>query len=211
MAAVASTEGIEARAAYLDLVEPELSAVAVDLAAAGHRSAVVVPLLFTRAFHAEVDVPQALAAATAVSGVELQLGDILGTGAELEVVLLASLAGSATDSDPVLLYAVGSSDAAANAAVHHLAERLSRHRSAPVRVGFGTCEPRARPVLSELEQASGRVVVLPLFLAPGLLLDPVQAYARERRWPVVEPLAERAAPILARRYQDRALIARSLG
>ena len=44
MAAVSSQEDLDARAAFLDLAEPDLSGVAAELAAAGHRRAVVVPL-----------------------------------------------------------------------------------------------------------------------------------------------------------------------
>src|SRR4051812_22366031 len=63
MIAVGAAAGGPARAAYLDLAEPDLAAVVADLAAEGHRRAVVVPLLFTVAFHATVDVPEAVAEA----------------------------------------------------------------------------------------------------------------------------------------------------
>lgn len=206
---VAQNEGIETRAAYLDLVEPDLAAVAAELVAAGHRSAVVVPLLFTSAFHATVDVPEAVAAAQASSGLELQLAEVLGTGPDVEAVLRQSLDEvEVADTAAVLLFAVGSSNAAANIAVHDLAERLGAARSLPVRVGFGTADPRASAVLAELERSEEStrrpLAVLPLFLAPGLLLDPIERRAAEHGWFVVPPLAERAAPVVARRYQDRA-------
>ena len=115
-----------------------------------------------------------------------------------------SLTGIAAE-DPVLLYAVGSSTAAANSAVGDLADRLAATRGAPVRAGFGTAPPRAGDVLAELAATADRaIVILPLFLAPGLLLDPMLALAAERDWPVLPPLAERAAPLVVRRYQDRA-------
>ena len=226
LAAVAGTEGVATRAAYLDLTAPDLSTVAAELAAEGHRSAVVVPLLFTSAFHATVDVPEAIAEAAAASGLQLLRADILGTGPDLEQILSDSLTDSLTDSlgeapgdrdAAVLLYAVGSSDPEANAAVQGLADRLGRRRGQRVRAGFGTAEPRAAAVLAELLAdpvgdlgepgrggAADRVVVLPLFLAPGLLLDSMAARAAESGVPVLAPLAERAAPVLARRYRERA-------
>ncbi len=204
MAAVGEREGIDSRSAYLDLIEPDLTSVAADLAAAGHRSAVVVPLLFTAAFHATVDVPQALEAAGSSSGLRLIQTDILGTGADVEALLRDSL----HDVEPdraVVVVAVGSSDPAANEAVLDLANRLGRGRSGPVRVGFGTTEPRIKTVLAEVGSTRpDGGVLLPLFLAPGLLLDPVVAAAAEQGWSVVAPIAERAASIVARRYQDRA-------
>ena len=67
-----------ARHAFLDLAEPDLNAVVGEAAAAGHRRIVVVPLLFTVAFHATIDVPQAVVRAAAEhAGVELEVADIL--------------------------------------------------------------------------------------------------------------------------------------
>ena len=58
MAAVAEQANITAVSAYLDLAQPDLGAAVRRLAEAGHTRAVVVPLLFTEAYHATVDVPQ---------------------------------------------------------------------------------------------------------------------------------------------------------
>lgn len=210
--AVAGAEQIEARSAFLDLVDPDLTTVAGELAAAGHRKAVVVPLLFTTAFHATVDVPQALAAASAESGLELLLADVLGTGPDVAALLLTVLGElEAAAGSEIVLYAVGSSDAAANAAVHDLAERLSAAAAAPVRVGFGTAEPRAAAVLTELDDGTRPVAVVPLFLAPGRLLDPIRSRCSAQGWPLAAPLAERAAPVVSRRYQDRLVPAGPLG
>jgi sirohydrochlorin cobaltochelatase len=222
MTAVAELGQIPAGYAYLDLAEPDLHTAAATLAAAGHRRAVVVPLLFTVAFHATIDVPQAVQAAAESSGVELTVADILGTGNDIAELLSTSLtdAGIATGSS-VLLYAVGSSNPAANAAVVDLAARLHLRLSGveggrppsgntahhlpvgqggrpPVRAAFATCSPGPTEVLDELPDP---VAVLPLFLADGLLLDPVRALAAERGWTMVEPLGERAAGIVLDRYQ----------
>ena len=177
---MAAAEGIPASAAYLDLAEPDLSTVALELAAADHRSAVVVPLLFTSAFHATVDVPQAIAAAATISGLDLLVASVLGTGPDVGDLLTGLMAEAGVTADhSVLLYAVGSSDAAANDDVHALAAALSATREGGVRVGFGTAEPRASAVLAELREP---IAIVPLFLAPGLLLEPMEAMAAERGW-----------------------------
>ena len=198
MTVVAETGGMPATSAYLDLAEPDLHAAAAAVAAAGHRRAVVVPLLFTVAFHATIDVPQAVRSATETSGVELTISDILGTGNDIADLLITALvdAGVRHESS-VLLYAVGSSNPAANAAVTDLATRLEGTRHRPVRAAFATCSPRPAEVLDELGDP---MAVLPLFLSDGLLLDPIRSLAAERGWTMVEPLGERAVWIVLDRY-----------
>jgi sirohydrochlorin ferrochelatase len=198
MHAVAEQGGLTARPAYLDLAEPDLETVVADLAAAGHRRAVVVPLLFTAAFHATVDVPAAVAAAGEASGVELVVADILGTGDDVARVLREALSASGTADDvDALLFAVGSSRPEANAAVVELADRLGSGRPGRVRAAFGTCAPRAADVVPGL---GAPVALWPLFLADGLLLDPLRRLAGEHGWPLVEPLGARAATLVLARY-----------
>ena len=205
------------RHAFLDLAEPDLDAVVGDLAATGHRRIVVVPLLFTVAFHATIDVPQAVVRAAAEhAGVELEVADILGTGDDVAALLLTALADAGVSSEvSVLLYAVGSSNSAANAAVVELAARLERSRAfsgvpggrrpaqttrrGSVRAAFATCAPRPAEVLDQLPEP---LAILPLFLADGLLLDPARTLAAGHGWTLVEPLGERAADLVLERYQS---------
>ncbi|HWJ52893.1 MAG TPA: CbiX/SirB N-terminal domain-containing protein [Propionibacteriaceae bacterium] len=222
MDAVAQAGGMPATYAFLDLAEPDLHTAAAAVVAAGHHRAVVVPLLFTVAFHSTIDVPQAVHAAAETSGLELTVADILGTGDDIADLLTAGLAGveeprGARGVSPrdwtqpreysVMLYAVGSSNPAANAAVTDLAVRLQAardpHEGVPggrpaVRAAFATCSPRPAEVIDELHEP---IAVLPLFLSDGLLLDPVRALAAERRWTMVEPLGERAAGVVLDRYR----------
>ncbi len=199
MAAV-GTAGHPARHAFLDLAAPDLSTVATELAAEGHRRAVVVPLLFTVAFHATIDVPQAVRAAAQTAGMELQVADILGTGDDVAALLLAALADAGVDPETsVLLYAVGSSNSAANMAVVELAAGLERRRSAPLKAAFATCAPRPAEVLDQLPEP---VAILPLFLADGLLLDPARSLAASHGWTMVEPLGERVAPLVLERCRS---------
>lgn len=198
MIAVGAAAGVLSRAAYLDLAQPDLASVVADLAAGGHRRAVVVPLLFTAAFHATVDVPDAVAEAGEAHGVELVVADILGTGDDVAAVLRGALDGSGVDGGTdAVLFAVGSSRPEANAAVADLAARLSDARRGDVRVAFGTCDPRVAAVLDDLTPP---VALWPLFLADGLLLDPLRRLADEHGWPLVEPLGAQAAPLVLARY-----------
>ena len=198
MIAVGAAAGVPSRAAYLDLAQPDLSAVVAELAAAGHRRAVVVPLLFTAAFHATVDVPEAVTEAGEAHGVELVVADILGTGDEVAAVLRGALDGAGVHGDTdAVLFAVGSSRPEANAAVADLATRLSDGRRGDVRTAFGTCDPRVADVLADLHPPVAR---WPLGLADGRLLDPVRRLADERGWPLVEPLGAQAAALVLARY-----------
>ena len=190
---------VSAQPAYLDLADPDLEAVTGALAAAGERRAVVVPLLFTAAFHATVDVPQAVRAAAESIGIELVVAEIVGTGDDVAELLRASLtAGGVEPEASVLLLAVGSSDPAANAAVAGLADRLAADRSAPVRSAFATCDPRPAEVLAGMCEP---IAILPLFLADGLLLGPVRTLATERGWTMISPIGDRAAGVVLDRYR----------
>ena len=46
------------------------------------------------------------------------------------------------------------------------------------------------------------VAVLPLFLTEGLLLAPVRELASQHGWQMSEPLGERAAELVRRRYDS---------
>ena len=208
LSATSLLAGIETRAAYLDLTDPDLAAVAAELAATGVRRAVVVPLLFTDAFHARIDVPEAVGQAADSSGIELVLAPILGTGDDVVAVVADRLtAAGTTAAEPIMLYAVGSSRPDANAAVADLADRLAVQRGTPVRVGFGTTEPRAADVLAELAAVSGQQgttdrpgTVVPLFVAPGLLLDGIAPAVAAAGWRLADPLGTLLAPVVSQRY-----------
>ena len=197
MAAVSEQLGVPARAAFLDLAAPDLLAVAAELAEAGYPRAVVVPLLFTAAFHATVDTPEAVHAAAEATGLDLVVAPIVGTGDDLVSVLDAHLAASPAGAD-VLLVAVGSSNADANAEVQDLARRLGLRRGVHAAAAFATCDPRPADVAAQFVDPG---VIVPLFLADGLLLRPLTALAADRGWALLEPLGERAAAIVAERYQ----------
>jgi sirohydrochlorin cobaltochelatase len=200
MAAVAEQTQIPAVPAYLDLAQPDLSATARQLADAGYATAVVVPLLFTEAYHATIDVPETVGDVAESLPLQLVVADILGTGDDVARLLVESMAEADIDDHrSVLLFAVGSSKPEANEAVFDLAARLARGRRQPVRACFGTCAPGVADVLDELGEP---VAIVPLFLAEGLLLSPVRALAAQHGWRMAAPLGERAAELVGLRYDS---------
>ena len=198
MAAVAEQAEILALPAYLELTQPDLAAAARQLADLGHATAVVVPLLFTEAYHATIDVPETVRDVTESLPFRLVVADILGTGDDVARLLAQAMDEAGIDHhSSVLLFAVGSSKPEANESVFDLAARLGSGRRQPVRACFGTCAPGVVDVLDRLDEP---VVVLPLFLAEGLLLSPVRTLAAQRGWRIASPLGERAAELVRRRY-----------
>jgi sirohydrochlorin cobaltochelatase len=209
MAAVAVQAQIPALPAYLELAQPDLSAAARQLADVGHATAVVVPLLFTEAYHATVDVPETVRDVADSLPLQLVVADILGTDDDVAGLLIETMDEAGIDDHTsVLLFAVGSSNPEANAAVFDLAARLERGRPHPVRACFGTCAPGVADVLDGLD---GPVAILPLFLAEGLLLSPVRALATQHGWRIAPPLAERAAELVRHRYDSARLKLRASG
>lgn len=190
--------GLSTSSAFLDLSEPDLTEVACSLSA---DRAVVVPLLFAQAFHARVDVPEAVSAAAESSGVALLSGDILGLGPAVLTALqdAAERAGVVATQD-ILLLAVGTSDAVANQAVHHLAAQWSALRPGEVRAVFATAAPRAADALAQPWTSPPAVVSL--FLAPGLLLDQVIRRAAARDVVVTPPLGTAMAQLVLDRYDE---------
>jgi sirohydrochlorin cobaltochelatase len=198
MTAVAEQAQITAVPAYLDLAEPDLSAAARQLAEGGHAIAVVVPLLFTEAYHATVDVPETVGDVAGSLPLELVVSDILGTSDDVAQLLRRCMGEADIEDDTsVLLFAVGSSKPEANEAVFDLAARLAAGRRSPVRACFGTCAPGVADVVGGLPEP---IAILPLFLAEGLLLSPVRTLASRHGWRIAEPLGERAADLVRLRY-----------
>jgi sirohydrochlorin ferrochelatase len=209
-AAAAMRPGLRAIPAFLDLCEPDLvTAITQGRAESGFDTAIVVPLLFTDAYHATVDVPSAVGNAQLDTGVTLQLAGILGMGEEVLLALEESASRAHIGAhEAILLYAVGSSRESANIAVHDLARRWSERRVGPVWAGFGTVgEPAAADVLARATAEGRRIGVVPLFLAPGLLLDQIARSAIQIGAEVASPLGTALGELVLLRYLE-ALAAR---
>lgn len=201
---------LDARLSFLDLTAPRLLDALDAVAADGHRSTVVVPLLLSSAYHARVDIPRAVAAATRrLPRLEIAVAPVLGSRPALLGAIamrrLAAVAGPLHDPDlGVVLAAVGSSHSPANAAVGRVvstwARRFGWHG------GVAAFATAAAPTVSEAIdglRASGarRIAVAQWVLAPGLLPDRIIRAARDAGVPVAEPLG--TDPALAEVVLDR--------
>ncbi|OZC48661.1 sirohydrochlorin chelatase [Rhodococcus sp. RS1C4] len=172
---------LDVRVAYLDLTEPAVGTVIGEVAAEGHSSAVVVPLLLGSAFHARVDLPGILdAARVRYPWVTFTQADVLGDDSRLVDVLRARVLGTGVDRDDpdvaVAVAAVGSSDSLANRRTRALASRLlvgTEWSGAQVCFATGVESSPADAVARLTAAGPRRVVVAPWFLAPGLLIDRV--------------------------------------
>lgn len=185
--------GVTARAAHLEFDTPTLIDAASDLAAAGHRRAVVVPLLFTDAFHARHDVPAALDAARRASGLELIPARGLGTGADIADVLAAHT--RPTPGRRLALGHVGSSHASAEQAVRDLAALLAARLGRDVDVVRATGTQGVQG--AQGASISTDTHVVPLFVTDALLLDRLRTTGASTD----PPLGEALAGIVADRYR----------
>jgi sirohydrochlorin ferrochelatase len=196
--------------AFLDLSKPSFTAVVDKLVRAGYDEIVVVPLLLTEAFHAKVDVPEAIAEATARHpGVKIRGTRVLGLEPVLLEVLDKRLRTALKDArvrelDALVLAAAGSSDALANQAVARLARLWGAKHKLPTVAAFASAAPPATGEAVRQFRAEGRrhIAVGSLFLAPGRLPDRAAELALEAGAVAVsEPLGadpEVARTILAR-------------
>lgn len=191
--------------AFLELAKPDFGRVVDKLVKAGHDEIVVVPLLLTEAYHAKVDVPQAVAEATARhEGLQIRSTDVLGLEtAFLEVLDLrmreALKESRVRELDALVLAAAGSSDALANQAVARLARVWGTHHRLPVTAAYASATPPATGEAVRAFRREGRrhIAVASLFLAPGFLPDRAKELALEAGAVAVsEPLG--AHPTLAR-------------
>lgn len=204
-AAAGDLAGVPARAAHLELDTPDLTEVAVAMAAAGHREAVVAPLLFTRAFHATHDVPQAVAAAAAVSGLRLRIAEGLGTDEEIVQVLADRVRQHAPAGAHLVSYSVGSSHPSAAVATQALAERVGELSGHSIQTMTATNS--TGPTLGEIAAQHERVHLLPVFVTEGLLLDRLLrsvAGCQDQTGCLIThsaPLKTALAPIIAARYR----------
>lgn len=180
------------RLAWLELSEPSLEQVCAELRDAGERTAVVVPLLFTEAFHRTVDLPAQAAAAEEATGVKLLVRDGVGLGPGVQKAVVRSFLDACDDPrDDVLLVAVGSSSDAANDAVHAFAAELGALLPGRVTAAF------AIHGVPDLPRREGRgLVVVPLFTAPGRLWDRVAGGVAGAGVRVAGPLGARLADVV---------------
>ena len=181
---------LDVRLAFLDLSAPRLGDVLAGVAGDGHREAVVVPLLLGSAYHARVDVPAAVHAATSRShsttfrspranlpaGVRaampgssrlcVSIADVLGPDPRLGSAALRRLAAAgvsfADRSLGVVLAAAGSAHQPANAAVADVADDWARQAGwAGVVPAFAAAAtPTVAGAIAELRRRGARRIAV---------------------------------------------------
>lgn len=179
---VAARSGRRVELAFLDLCRPSIDQVCAQLHAEGEHRAVVVPLLFTSAYHHKVDVVDALKN----QPIALECTDLIGTGEDVAQLF------SAPQNCTHLLYAVGSTNPEANQAVRELAARVG------AQAVFATGVDKHE--LAHVVQDHESVHISPLFFANGVLLDHARAaLTQHTHVSFAPPLAHRAASVVLAR------------
>lgn len=197
----AQESGTTVVAAFLQHDQPDLTAQCRQLADAGHTDVVVVPMLITPAFHARVDVPEAVDDAVTTTGIRVSLADPIGTDPALVEALDRQL-----PPGPVVLAAAGTGDPDARDRLDALAAAWSERRSAPVTAGYASqAGPDVATAIEGLESATGAEASVASFvLYPGVLPDRITAAAAGRH--VTPPLG--ATPEVIHLIRERVRQAR---
>lgn len=183
----ATRPDLRVEAAFLEKSRPGFQTVVDRLVRAGHDEVVVVPLLLTEAHHATVDVPAALAEASARhEGLRVQATDVLGLEPCFLQVLderlrAALMAQRVRELDALVLAAAGSTDPLANQAVARLARLWGSHHKLPVTAAYASAAPPATGEAVRAFRGEGRrhIAVASLFLAPGAMTDRAAELALE--------------------------------
>jgi sirohydrochlorin ferrochelatase len=175
---------LDVRIAFCDMNSPRLG----DVLTPG---AVVTPLLLANAYHARMDIPRQIAD----SGVRVRQADVLGEDERLVSVLrqrLGELGMSELDAQlGVLVVAIGTTHAAANAGTAQVARKLiagTRWAGATTAFATGSGPSPAAGVAQLRRSGARRLVIAPWFLAPGRLTDRVAKYAAMQGIPMAAPL-----------------------
>jgi sirohydrochlorin ferrochelatase len=202
-----------AHVSFLDLSEPLVTDVLRSLHAEGHQEIIVVPLLLGSAYHARFDLPALVHDVTReLPRLRVSVSGVLGADPALESVALQRLRETGAElEDPelgVVVAAVGSSQASANAAVAQLARRWRKREGFLTGPAFASAtRPDIPAAIAKLRaQGARRIAVASWFLAPGLLPDRITALAREADPDVLiaAPLGadDRVAALILRRYSE---------
>jgi sirohydrochlorin ferrochelatase len=160
--------GLTAVLAHLGHTAPDVQSALKTLAAEGLSEVVVVPLLLTSAYHAQVDLPAILKAARAAHpSLSIVQSEVLGPHPLLFSLLRRRLIEAGADSSTsVVLGAIGTSDAAANAELADVAATLGAS------IGFAATAPLVGDVVEDIRRRrAAQVAVASYVLAPGVLPD----------------------------------------
>ena len=202
---------LRVESAFLELSDPQVGDVIDRLYAEGHDEIVLVPLLISSAYHANVDIPAVIdAASNRHTDLRIHATDVLGVEAALFDVLDKRLRATLADArvrelDALVLAAAGSSNAIANAAMQRAARTWGQRHKLPAVAAFATAAPPATGEAVRAFRADGKrhIAVGSMFLAPGFLPDRAAELALEAGAVAVsEPLGvdDEIARIVLARY-----------
>jgi sirohydrochlorin ferrochelatase len=176
--------GLRVRVAFCELNTPRL----VDVLTP---DAVVTPFLLADAYHAHIDIPHQIANC----GLAVRQAAVLGEDDRLVDVLHERLAEQGVSrTDPqlgVMVVAIGSTHAAANARTAQVADKLSagtRWAAATTAFATGNGPSPADGAAGLRRNGARRVVIAPWFLAHGRLTDRVAKYAAAEGISMAAPL-----------------------
>lgn len=219
---VTNLGGVRPVVGHLDAQSPSLAHALEEVRAAGHDTAVVVPLLLGDGYHRTVDIP-----AVVESARDRGLRCVLTDGFSGEVAVAFSLYerlraaerragggsrgfGSAAKADAIVLASAGSSRPGGNngavTAARQLRQLLGGERGpVPVRTGYcSAAGPTVAEAVAELrEEGHERIAVATHLLAPGRFTEALRGLARAGEvWSVAAPLADhpRLARLVLRRH-----------
>jgi sirohydrochlorin ferrochelatase len=170
-------------ACFLEIAEPTIEQGVAQLAAAGVREIIIVPLLLFSAGHAKQDVPLAVQEAATKHDVKIlaQAGALECSPSLLQLSqerISTALTGNDSHNTQILLVARGSSDPTAIKQVHEYGERLQAALHLPTSVAFvAMTSPNLPDGLRKLvENGAGAVVVVPHLLFQGDVLETIQKH-----------------------------------
>jgi len=168
---------LEVEVAFLDHCAPSAPQVVAELAARGVREVVLVPLLLSDAFHAQVEVPSVVAAVSAAHP-ELRVTASRPIGPEAALLTVidrrlrdALRARRIGELDGLVFAAAGSTDVRSNAIVARRARQWATHHRLPCVTAFAIASgpTTAEAVRTLRSQGRRHVAVGSWFLAPGAL------------------------------------------
>jgi sirohydrochlorin ferrochelatase len=188
--------GLTVRAAYLELTAPAVPTALNDQPG----PVVALPLLLATGYHAQVDVPAAVAAVRP----DAVVGRVLGPHPLLAEALHDRLRQAGwRPGDAVVLAAAGSSDPAAAVATEAQARLLADWTGGPVTVGYGSTREPSVPAAVTAARRTGmiRVTVASYLLAPGQFQSNLVASGADL---VSAPLGahEAVVRLILRRYDE---------
>jgi sirohydrochlorin ferrochelatase len=169
--------GLVAKAAFLELSEPDPATALDELAAAGVTDVVIQPFLLGNAYHSKVDLPEVVEAA-AERGLAVELGKVLAPHPALLPALVERI--PAVEYDALVLAAAGSSDPEGNAHVVDLARALTILLGVPTTTAYASAaEPTVDAAVAAAREAGAESVAVSTYLlAPGLFASKIRDLAQ---------------------------------